>query len=77
MIPKYLMTYKFHLYTVNFIEKEVQDRCETYEKFEDLLADYRKKKHALFCNCITYNTNFKVYTLQTIEQDISKLDNLL
>jgi hypothetical protein len=77
MIPKYLLTYKFHLYTINFTEKEVQDRCETYEKFEDLLADYRKKKNALFANCINYNTDFKVYTLQATEQNISKLDALL
>lgn len=77
MIPKYLLTYKFHVYTVSYEEKEVQDRYETFEIFEDLLASYRKKKNALFCNFINYNTDFKVYTLNPEEQDISKLDKFL
>lgn len=77
MIPKYLLTYKFHLYNIHFIEQSVEDRYQTYEKFEDLLIDYRKKKDSLFAGCMNYNTDFKVYTLTATEQDTNKLDKLL
>ena len=76
-MKRYFLHWKFHLYTINFEEKRVEDREEVFEKFEDLLKCYREKKNALFAGCINYNTDFKVYTAELTEQDISKPDELL
>lgn len=75
--PRYCLQYNFHVYTVTFELKSVETRYEFYEKFEDLLTDYRKKKTSLFAGIINYNSDFKVYTISLQEQDISKLDKFL
>ena len=36
-MKRYFLHWKFHLYTINFEEKRVEDREEVFEKFEDLL----------------------------------------
>lgn len=76
-MKRYCLRWNFHLYTINFEEKEVKQREEYFDKFEDLLKCYREKKNALFAGCINYNTNFEVYTVELKQQDIKKLDELL
>ena len=76
-MKKYFLQWKFHMYTINFEEKSVENREQSFDKFEDLLKCYREKKNALFANCINYNTDFKVYTALLQEHDIRKLDELL
>ena len=76
-MKRYFLQWKFHCYTINFKEKSVEDREESFDKFEDLLKCYREKKNALFANCINYNTDFKVYTAELQQQDIRKLDSYL
>lgn len=76
-MKRYVLRWKFHMYTINFEEKSVEDREEVFDKFEDLLKCYREKKNALFAGHINYNTDFKVYTALLQEHDITKLDELL
>ena len=76
-MKRYFLRWKFHLYTIDFEEKSVEDREECFDKFEDLLKCYREKKNALFSGCINYNTDFEVYTAELKQQDIKKLDELL
>lgn len=76
-MKRYILRWKFHLYTVQFEEKSVEDREAYFDKFEDLLKCYREKKEALFAGCINYNTDFEVFTCVLEKQDISKLDALL
>ena len=76
-MKRYFLRWKFHLYTVQFEEKSIEDREASFDKFEDLLKCYREKKEALFAGCIPYNTDFEVYTAILEKQDISKLDALL
>ena len=66
-----------HIYNINFEEKSVETKEETFEKFEDLLKCYREKKQALFAECINYNTDFEVYIAILKKQDIKKLDEFL
>lgn len=76
-MKRYFLRWKFYLYTIDFEVKEVQQREECFDKFEDLLKCYREKKNALFSGCINYNKDFEVYTAVLQQQDISKLDDLL
>ena len=76
-MKRYILSWKFHCYTINFEEKSVENREESFDKFEDLLKFYREKKNALFAGCINYNTDFKVYTALLQEHDIKKLDEFL
>ena len=76
-IKRYVLRWKMHIYNINFEEKSVETKEETFEKFEDLLKCYREKKQALFAECINYNTDFEVYTAILKKQDIKKLDEFL
>ncbi|AVM69738.1 hypothetical protein C3V36_11105 [Lachnospiraceae bacterium oral taxon 500] len=73
----WVLEWDFHLYTVNFEEKEVNREILYFDRFEELLATYRKKKNALFMGCLNYNTNFKLYKGNCEEADIKSLDELL
>jgi len=74
IMPAYLLTYKFHSHTINTIDKEIQDRCRTFETFEELLTTYQQKKNARLWET---NTDFKVFKLMATEMDIDMLDVLL
>ena len=76
-MPAYVLTYDFHISTVNEIDKSIEKRSQTYETFEALLADYRIKKSALLWDTFPYMTDFKVFKLTPTEVDLAQLDNLL
>ena len=73
----WVLEYNFHLYTINLEEKEVTPTKEYFDTIEDLLKTYRKKKDALFCGCINYNTDFHIYRGLVEEQNIEQINNLL
>ena len=73
----WVLEYNFHLYTINLEEKEVTPTKEYFDTIEDLLKTYRKKKDALFCECINYNTDFHIYRGLLEEQNIEQINNLL
>ena len=73
----WVLDYDFHLYTVNFEEKGVKRETLYFDRFEELLATYRKKKEALFYGCLNYNTNFKLYKGSCEEVDIKSLGEFL
>lgn len=73
----YVLEYDFTVYTVNLEAKETKKKKEFFDKIEDLIAEYREKKEALFMGFIKYNSNFKIYEAIFHEMDISAVDALL
>jgi hypothetical protein len=73
----YVLEYDFTVYTVNLEAKETKRKREFFDKIEDLIAEYREKKEALFMGFIKYNNNFKIYEAKFYEMDISAVDVLL
>lgn len=73
----YVLEYDFHMYTINMECKGVERKRLYFDKIEDLLAEYRSKKNALFMECINYNDNFKIYKAIFEEIDIKSIDALM
>ena len=73
----YVLEYDFHMYTINMECKSVQRKWLYFDKVEELLEEYRKKKDALFMGCIKYNDNFKIYKAIFEEIDIKGIDMLM
>ena len=73
----YLLTWDMEVYAIDLRLKSVEHKEKTYDKFEDLLSDYRRLKNALAYQCINYNKNFKVYRVSLEEQPLSLLDSFI
>lgn len=73
----YVLEYKFHLYMAEYIEKEVQQRKQYFDKIEDLISEYRRLKNARLQGILEYNTDFKVYQGNMEEVDIKQIDKLM
>lgn len=72
----FCLQYVFHIIDINGIDKEQRIKIEYFEKIEDLLSFYRKKKNAE-TRGIKYNTNFKIFYGRLEEQDIKALELFL
>ena len=73
----YVLKWKFHQHTAITINKEIEDRQETFFTFEDLLATYRRLKNALYLGYYEVNTDFEFFEGKLEKKDITMLDNLL
>lgn len=73
----WVLEYDFHLYDIYFAEKEVIKKTCYFDKPEELIATFRKKKDALFANSINYNDNFKLYRAVCEEMDSNMIETLL
>lgn len=60
-----------------YIEKEVQQRKQYFDKIEDLISEYRRLKNARLQGILEYNTDFKVYQGNMEEVDIKQIDKLM
>ena len=74
----YVLQYDFNIYNVRTFElKEVRHEKFYYDKIENLVADYRRKRNQLFANILPVTENFKIYVARCQELDINQLDILL
>ena len=72
----YVLEYDFHIYTIYMECKKIEHKKEYYDKVEDLIKAYRKKKDAMFMG-IPYNDNFKVFKAVLEEIDLNSINSLL
>lgn len=74
----FILEYDFEVVTVNLEVKEVRHKLEVFLRFEDLLAQYRKKKNAQVMGLINYCKNFKVHVVTELkEMPIEQIDLML
>lgn len=73
----WVLEYDFHLYTIYFVEKEVVKKTYYFDKLEELIATFRKKREALFAGCINYNDNFKIYKAVCEKMDSKVIETLM
>ena len=76
-MPKYILTYKFHLYTINFKEKEITEQIQTFTNFELLLAEYRRLKSVKAYDIFDAYSDFKLFSVNTTEIDIDTINQFL
>lgn len=73
----HILEYKFHTITINLEDREQEIRREYFERFEDLLSEYHRKKDTKAYSVVDCYTDFKYYTANLEEKDIGVLDDLL
>lgn len=73
----HILEYKFHIITINLEDKEQEIKREYFERFEDLLKEYRSKKDTKAYGIVECYTDFKYYIADLEEKDIKALNDLL